>query len=145
MAVAQTRAVLQPSHRQMQMAFWYQAQTLGAHARVEAYLGGAGYADLLISADLMAQHPLVVVEFKERLGGCSSVYGGISQVLRYQNWLRKKTGFKPAAFLVAPVLTPGVASDIRWRDGFRKVQVLDALRLSAELERLIPKMMQVAA
>ena len=145
MAEVQARAVLLPSHRQMQMAFWWQAQSLGAHARVEPYLEAAGYADLLISGDLMAQRPLVVVEFKERLAGSSSVYGGISQVLRYQNWLRKKTGFKPAAYLVAPVLTPGVATDTRWRDGFRKVRVLDALGLSAELESILPKLMQVAA
>src|SRR5687768_6938337 len=70
-------------HNQMQAHFWYQAEALGMYARVEATLGGAGRADLLICRDLLAKQPLAVVEFKERLTSVAGVGAGLGQTRRY--------------------------------------------------------------
>lgn len=126
-------------HNQMQAHFWLQAESLGLFARVEAPLGGAGRADLLICRDLLAKEPLAVVEFKERLTSVAGVHVGLNQTRRYLSWIRKRVGYSLPAYLVAPEVPSWLLADFRWRDGWHGVQVIGA----ETLQSLIPDLSEL--
>lgn len=126
-------------HKHLQTQFWFQAQSLGFYAQTEAYLEGAGYADLVVWADLLATRPVLVAEFKERLTWARSVTDGAAQARRYQKWLRKTTGISPLAYIVAPELPALEERSLSWprKPEIRGVYVLDAAEFAVTLDRVL--------